>query len=138
MSRRRDGVSLLLLLEGCGRSEDLRSIRDYRQDKPKLYTQVSIPLLIPLFTATGVLGLGAIVAALWQPKRHMVLQAPVTMDQLMRVTRAREAGVNLPLGPPEAELRMSIMRVDVCGEQGQMFSVNTKTSDQYDENIPWA
>lgn len=137
ISRRLDGVALMLLLEGFGAKEDLHVIRDYRKDKPKLYTQVKLELFIPLLLVTGVLGFGAIVAALWQPKRRMVLQVAVCMEQLIRIARARETGDNLPFGPPDAELRMGTMRVDVCGEQGQMFSVNTKYSEPYDDNVPW-
>lgn len=127
----------MLLMEGFGGREDLLSIHDYREDKPKLYTQMNIPLLIPLFTVTFLLGTGAFMTALRQPKHSMLLQVPVSMEQLMRVTRARETGINLPRGTPEAELQMGIMRVEVLGEPAQMFSVNAKSADPYDDNIPW-
>lgn len=135
--RQREAVTLMLLLEGFGRTADLRRMRDYRQDKFRLHTNVNVPLLVPLFIVTGMLGVGSIVAACSQPKRGMVLQVPVSIEQLMRALRARETGEKSAFGPGEAKLRLGIERVNMNDQEMQKFSVDVTKSVPYDAAVPW-
>lgn len=133
----RAAVTLMLVLQGFGRSDDLRRIRDYRQDEVKLYTEVNVYLLIPLFIVTGVLGIGIAVAAWSHPFRGMVLRIPVSIEQLMCALQARDAGAKFTFGPVKAELRMGIERISINHQERQKFSVDTSKTVPYNAEIPW-
>lgn len=109
MLGRREGVVLMLLTEGFGRTEDLHLVNDSREDKEKQYTQVRIFLFIPLLIAVLLLAVGATTARLMYPKRHIVLRVPVNSVQLMSCARAREkGGRETTFGHSQAKLQMSI------------------------------
>lgn len=127
----------MLILEGFGRSGDMRRIHDYHQDTPKLYMRVNVLLLVPLFLVTGFLGIGAIAAVFSQPRREMVLQVPVCVAHLMRVARARESGARSAFGPTEAKLRLGIKKVYVEDQERLKFSMNAADSVPYDANVKW-
>lgn len=131
-SQHQAAVWFMLLLEGFGRSADLGRIRDHREDKPKLHTQVNILLLIPLLFVTIVLGVRGIAAVLRHPKRAMVLQVPVCTDQMMRYASEMEAGVK-----SDAKLRMGIEKVYVRAEKKQRFSAYSTKPALYNPMIPW-
>lgn len=136
IARRSEGIVLMLLLEGFARNADLQSIRDYRQDTTKLVTQVDERLFIPLLFATVVLVAGAIAAAVSQPKRDMVLQVPVSTQQLMSCARAREAGDDMSaFGHSQGTLRMGIMKDGEDGEKKQKFSVNAQYAVPYNPKV---
>ncbi len=123
-----NGNVVMLMLEGFGRPEDRVSIRDYRKDGSELLTTIDLKLFVPLIVATVVLVVGALVAHIITPKRNMVLQPPVSMEQVFACARAREQlGSNSWWGS-EGMLDMGIVQ-DQHGTQ--RFSVCAKNSVEY-------
>lgn len=135
---RREGVILMLLLEGFGHQADLWLVHDPREDEDKVYTQVNLVLFIPLLATSIVLVTGAILVGLNQPKRGFVLQVPVSTGQLMSCARAREAcSGEEAFGHPEPNLQTGIVTDSEDGEEKQKFSVDARNTVPYKPGVQW-
>ena len=120
----------MLMLEGFGRSEDVSMMRDYRQDAQEQWTSVDLRLFAPILAATVSLVAMGSFALLLQPKRSMVFQVPVSVEQLMRCARARETEhSNWAFGVREKKLQLGFV---VDAEGRQVFSVNALDTVSYD------
>ncbi len=135
LGREHDGFVIMLMLEGFGRPQDLVSIQDYRKDKSELFTTIDLKLLIPLIVATVLLVVGALISLVLTPKRNMVLQPPVSIEQAFACARAREEpGSDTSWGAKE-KLDMGI----VHDEHGtQRFSVRAENTVKYEPGLRWS
>lgn len=135
--RNRDGVVIMLMLEGFGREADIRSVRDYRKDEIEIVTEIRLLLFIPLLIATLALVTGAAIGLVLQPKRTMIFQPPVSMEQLMACARARDSGAqhDHAFGHPNQKLVMGIVK-DNYGLQ--RFSVDALNTEEYNSSLGWS
>ncbi len=116
------------MLEGFGRPEDRVSIRDYRKDGSELLTTIDLKLFVPLIVATVVLIVGALIALVITPKRKMVLQPPVNMEQMFACARAREEPGSDTWWGSKENLDMGIVQDQ---RATQRFSVSAEDPVEY-------
>lgn len=137
LDRKREGIILMLALEGFGRSGDIDDIRDFRKDTNTVKTEINLALLSP-FLLLSFCGFALLFWSLALKKKQSLFRVPVNLHEMIRSARGRELGTEyFAHGFPDDGLMLGIVENRLDSRGGQIVSFSAVESDPWgDHQIP--